>query len=318
MATAYFNLRYQDSLTDLLQRYVRFNEQALQITQNQFDAGTADPTAVLQARTTLEQNRASLVQAGINRAQYEHAIAVLIGKPPADVSIAPAALSRTVPPIPVTVPSDLLQRRPDIAAAERTMEQYNAQIGADMAAFYPDVTINASYAQSGGDPVTSLMSVANRVWSLGASATEILFSGGSRTAAVHEANAQYDNAVATYRQTVLTALQNTEDQLSNLRILSQQSAQQQKALDFANRTVEVSLNQYQAGTEIYTTVITNENSALSSAETLLGIQQQRMVDSVSLVQALGGGWDASRLPSKKSLQKDNPLLPSFIQKDTNK
>lgn len=318
LATAYFNMRYQDSLTDLLQRYVHFNEQALQITQNQFEAGTADPTAVLQARTTLEQNRASLVQAGINRAQYEHAIAVLIGKPPADVSIAPAPLTRVVPPIPVTVPADLLQRRPDIAAAERTMEQYNAQIGADMAAFYPDVTINASYEQSGGDPVTSLMSIANRVWSLGAAATETLFSGGSRTAAVHEANAQYDNAVATYRQTVLTALQNTEDALSNLRILSQQSLQQQKALDFANRTVEVSLNQYQAGTEIYTTVITNENSALTSAETLLGIQQQRMVDSVSLVQALGGGWDASRLPSKKSLQKDNPLLPSFIQKDTNR
>ncbi|GAB6966558.1 efflux transporter outer membrane subunit [Komagataeibacter kakiaceti JCM 25156] len=318
LATAYFNLRYQDSLTDLLQRYVHFNEQALEITQNQFNAGTADPTAVLQARTTLEQNRASLVQAGINRAQYEHAIAVLIGKPPADLSLAPAELSRTIPPIPVTVPADLLQRRPDIAAAERTMEEYNAQIGADMAAFYPDITINASYSQSGGDPVTSLMQAMNRVWSLGASATEILFEGGSRTAAVHEANAQYDSAVATYRQTVLTALQNTEDQLSNLRILAQQAQQQQKALDFANRTVEVSLNQYMAGTEIYTTVITNENSALSDAETLLGIQQQRMVDSVSLVQALGGGWDASRLPSKNSLQKDNPLLPSFIQKDTNK
>ncbi|WP_019090423.1 efflux transporter outer membrane subunit [Komagataeibacter europaeus] len=318
LATAYFNMRYQDSLTDLLQRYVHFNEQALQITQNQFEAGTADPTAVLQARTTLEQNRASLIQAGINRAQYEHAIAVLIGKPPADVTLPPAELSRTVPPIPVTVPADLLQRRPDIAAAERTMEEYNAMIGADMAAFYPDITINASYEQSGGDPVTSLMSAMNRVWSLGASATEILFEGGSRTAAVHEANAQYDSAVATYRQTVLTALQSTEDQLSNLRILAQQAQQQQKALDFANRTVEVSLNQYRAGTEIYTTVITNENSALSDAETLLGIQQQRIVDSVSLVQALGGGWDASRLPSKNSLQKDNPLLPSFIQKDTNK
>ncbi|RBM09589.1 efflux transporter outer membrane subunit [Novacetimonas cocois] len=317
LATAYFNLRYQDSLHDLLDRYVHFNEQALQITENQYQAGTADPTSVLQARTTLEQNRAALVQTGVARAQYEHAIAVLIGKPPADVTITPGELTRTIPPIPVTIPADLLQRRPDIAAAERTMEQYNAQIGADIAAFFPDITINASYEQSGGDPVTSLMSAANRIWSLGASATETLFSGGSRTAAVHEANAQYDNAVATYRQTVLSALQTTEDNLSNLRILAQEQDQQEKALDFANRAVEVSLNQYKAGTQIYTTVITNETSALSDAENVLSIQQQRVVDSVNLVEALGGGWDVSRLPTKASLQKDNPFLPSFIQKDKN-
>lgn len=197
------------------------------------------------------------------------------------------------------------------------MEQYNAQIGAAIAAFFPNVTINASYSQSGGDPVTSLMSVANRVWSLGASATETLFSGGSRTAAVHSADAQYDSAVATYRQTVLTALQGTEDQLSNLRILAQQAAQQQVALDYANKAVQVSMNQYEAGTQIYTTVITNVTTALGIAETTLSIQQQRMVDTVALVQALGGGWNAARLPSKASLQTDNPLLPSFIQKDKN-
>ncbi|GBQ37094.1 efflux transporter outer membrane subunit [Gluconacetobacter azotocaptans] len=317
LAVAYFNLRYQDSLQDLLRRYVQFNTQALQIAQNQFDAGTADPTAVMQARTQLEQNRASLIQAGIARAQYEHAIAVLMGRPPADLTITPGALTRTIPAIPVGLPADLLQRRPDVAAAERAMEQYNAQIGAAIAAFFPDVTINASYSQSGGDPVTSLMSVANRVWSLGASATETLFSGGSRTAAVHSADAQYDSAVATYRQTVLTALQGTEDQLSNLRILADQAAQQQIALDYAIRAVQVSMNQYLAGTEIYTTVITNETTALSNAESALSIQQQRMVDSVYLVQALGGGWNAARLPSKGSLQTDNPLLPSFIQKDKN-
>ncbi|MBV0888725.1 efflux transporter outer membrane subunit [Komagataeibacter oboediens] len=318
LAIAYFNLRYQDSLQDLLRRYVHFNEQALAITENGFNAGINDPTAVLQARTTLEQNRASLIQAGINRAQYEHAIAVLIGRPPADVTITPAPLTREVPPIPVSVPADLLQRRPDIASAERKMEEYNAMIGADMAAFYPDITINASYEQSGGDPVTSLMSMANRVWSLGAAASETLFSGGSRTAAVHEADAQYDSAVATYRQTVLSALQSTEDQLSNLRILADEDVRQAAALDLANRTVEVSLNQYQAGITIYTTVITSETTALGDAETVLGIRQQRMVASVNLVEALGGGWDTSRLPTKAALQKDNPFLPAFIQRDTNR
>ncbi|GEB36235.1 RND transporter [Gluconacetobacter liquefaciens] len=317
LATAYFNLRYQDSLQDLLRRYVAFNTRALEIAQNQFDAGIADPTAVMQARTQLEQNRASLIQAGVARAQYEHAIAVLVGRSPAELTITPGALSRAIPAVPVGVPADLLQRRPDIAAAERSMEEYNAQIGAAIAAFFPSVTINASYSQSGGDPVTSLMSVANRVWSLGASATETLFSGGSRTAAVHSADAQYDSAVATYRQTVLTALQGTEDQLSNLRILAQQAAQQQVALDYANKAVQVSMNQYEAGTQIYTTVITNVTTALGIAETTLSIQQQRMVDSVALVQALGGGWNAARLPSKASLQTDNPLLPSFIQKDKN-
>ncbi|GAA4491688.1 efflux transporter outer membrane subunit [Gluconacetobacter tumulicola] len=317
LATAYFNLRYQDSLQDLLRRYVAFNTRALEIAQNQFDAGVSDPTAVMQARTQLEQNRASLIQAGIARAQYEHAIAVLVGRSPAELTIKPGELSRAIPPIPVGVPANLLQRRPDIAAAERAMEQYNAQIGAAIAAFFPSVTINASYSQSGGDPVTSLMSVANRVWSLGASATETLFSGGSRTAAVHSADAQYDSAVATYRQTVLTALQGTEDQLSNLRILAQQAAQQDIALDYANKAVQVSMNQYEAGTQIYTTVITNVNTALGIAETTLSIQQQRMVDSVSLIQALGGGWNAARLPSKASLQTDNPFLPSFIQKDKN-
>lgn len=316
LATAYFNLRYQDSLKDLLHRNVQFYERSYQITKNQYEAGVADPTTLLQARTQLEQTRAQEVQTGIARAQYEHAIAVLAGKAPADLSIAPGALPRDIPAIPATVPATLLQRRPDIAAAERRMEEYNAQIGAAMAAFYPDVKLTASYSYS-GDPVGALVQVANRIWSLGAAATETLFEGGARTAAVHEANANYDTYTATYRQTVLTALQNTEDQLSNLRILAEQAEQQQKALDTANHAVTVSMNQYLAGTQIYTTVITAEVTALSNAETALAIQQSRIVDSVSLIGALGGGWDASSLPSKASMQTDNPFLPSFIQKDKN-
>ncbi|MCH4090102.1 efflux transporter outer membrane subunit [Acetobacter sp.] len=316
LATAYFNLRYQDSLKDLLHRTVLFYEHSYQITQNQYNAGVAEPTALLQAKTQLEQTRAQEVQAGIARAQYEHAIAVLMGEAPADLTIAPGRLSATVPVIPVSVPADLLQRRPDIAAAERRMEEYNARIGAAIAAFYPDVKLTASYSYS-GDPVGALVQVANRIWSLGAAATETIFEGGARTAAVHEANANYDSYTATYRQTVLTALQGTEDQLSNLRILSEQATQQAIALDAANKAATVAMNQYLAGTEIYTTVITAQVTALSNAETALSIQQSRMVDSVSLIEALGGGWDASSLPSKGSMQTDNPLLPSFIQKDKN-
>ncbi|ATJ91222.1 secretion protein [Acetobacter senegalensis] len=316
LATAYFNMRYQDSLYDLLERNVKFYERSYQITRNQYEAGTADPTTLLQAQTQLEQTRAQATATQASRAQYEHAIAVLIGKPPAEISIAPGALPRAIPAIPVSVPAQLLERRPDVAAAERRMEEYNAQIGAAIAAFYPDVQLTASYSYS-GDPVGTLVQVANRIWSLGASATETLFSGGSRTAAVHEADATYDNYVATYRQTVLTALQNVEDQLSNLRVLAQQADEQQVALEAANRAVTVALNQYLAGTQIYTTVITSEVTALSNAETALQIQQNRILDSVTLIQNLGGGWNASELPSKNSMQKDNPFLPSFIQKDKN-
>ncbi|MBO1323931.1 efflux transporter outer membrane subunit [Acetobacter sp. TBRC 12305] len=316
LATAYFNMRYEDSLRDLLDRNVAFYERSYQITQNQYNAGTADPTTLMQAKTQLEQTRAQATATDAARAQYEHAIAILIGKPPAELSIPRGALSRTIPPIPVTVPAQLLERRPDIAAAERRMEEYNAQIGAAIAAFYPDVKLTASYSYS-GDPVGALVQVANRIWSLGASATETLFSGGSRTAAVREADTNYDYYTAAYRQTVLTALQEVEDQLANLRVLSDQATQQAVALDAATRAASIAFNQYMAGTQIYTTVITAEVTALSNAQTALSIQQSRMLDSVSLVSALGGGWEASELPSKDSMQTDNPFLPSFIQKDKN-
>ena len=316
LATAYFNLRYQDSLHDMLERNVAFYERSYQITKNQYEAGTTDPTTLMQAKTQLEQTRAQAIATDAARAQYEHAIATLMGKAPADLSIPRGALPMAIPPVPVALPAALLQRRPDIAAAERRMEEYNAQIGTAIAAFYPDVKLTASYSYS-GDPIGSLVQVANRIWSLGASATETLFEGGARTAAVREANTNYDAYVATYRQTVLTALQAVEDQLANLRVLSDQAQQQAIAVESANRAATIAFNQYMAGTAIYTTVITAEVTALSNAETSLQIQQSRILDSVSLIEALGGGWDATSLPSKNSMQQDNPLLPSFIQKDKN-
>lgn len=316
LASAYFNMRYQDSLFDLLDRNTKFYQRSYEITHNQYEAGTADPTTLFQSKTQLEQTRAQTTATKIARAQYEHAIAVFIGKAPADLSIPHGALTREVPAIPVYMPSQLLERRPDIAAAERRMEEYNAQIGAAEAAFYPQVTLSASYSYA-GDPIGSLIQVANRAWSLGASASETLFAGGSRTADVRQAEANYDYYVANYRQTVLTALQNVEDQLSNLRLLAQQADQQQMAVEAANRAVQVSLNQYMAGTQIYTSVVTAEATALSNDQTALQIQQGRIIDSVSLIENLGGGWDASEIPDKDSMQRDIPLLPSFIQKDKN-
>ena len=315
LATDYFNLRAQDQLQDLLDRTLVSYQRSLQVTQNQYDAGltTATPEALLQAQTQLEQTRAQAINVGVLRTQYEHAIAVLTGLPPASLTLTAAPLTNFVPAIPVTLPATLLQRRPDIASAERAMEQENALIGVQVAAFFPDISLSAMYGYS-GNPIGSLIQVANRVWSLGASATEILFEGGLRSAEVDQARAVYDSSVASYRQTVLSALENVEDELSALRILAQQAEVQTRAVAFAEQAVTVALNEYTAGTVDYTTVITAQVTALSNEETELTIQQDRMVDSVLLVQYLGGGWTVADLPSKNSLQTDNPLIPSFLEK----
>ncbi|MCQ8277003.1 efflux transporter outer membrane subunit [Acetobacteraceae bacterium KSS8] len=316
LATYYFEMLYQDSLIALLKQFVSYYEQNAAINRNQVAAGTTDPSDLLQAETQVASTKAQLVSAGILRAQYEHAIAVLIGEPPAALTIAPGALPTTIPAIPVTIPSLLLQRRPDIAEQERIMEEENALIGVAIAAYYPTISLSAT-ADYAGDPIGSLFKLANRSWSIAASAAETLFEGGLRTADVRAARATFDQAVANYRQTVLTAMQGVEDQLSNLRILAEQADAQARAVDLANQAVVVSLNQYRAGTAIYTTVITNQETALSNAETALGVQESRMVDSVQLITALGGGWSTSDLISKTALQTDNPLLPSFISPDKN-
>ena len=316
LASDYFEMRYQDSLQTLLNQFVVFYEQSEQITRNSTAAGVSAPSDLLQAETQTATTRADAVQVGILRAQYEHAIAVLTGRPPADLDLSPAPLTAVIPAVPVTVPSLLLQRRPDIAEAERAMEQENALIGVAIAAFYPTISLSAA-ASYAGNPLGSLIQVANRTWSLAASAAETLFNGGERSAAVRAARASFDQSVATYRQTVLSAFQGVEDQLAALRILEQQSRAQQQAVDLANQTVTVALNQYQAGTAIYTTVITDQTTALTNAETALGIQENRILASVSLIDDLGGGWDTSELIGKDALQVDNPFLPSFIQKDRN-
>ena len=316
LATDYFELRYEDSLQALLNQFIAYYEESAQITRNEYNAGTVASTDLLQAETQVATTKAQAVSVGILRAQYEHAIAVLTGVPPAELSLPRGALTNVIPAIPVTIPSLLLQRRPDIAEAERTMQEENAQIGVAVAAYFPTISLSAlgSYA---GNPLGSLIQVANRSWSIAASATQTLFEGGLRSATVRAARALYDESVANYRNTVLSAFQQLEDELSSLRILAQQAEAQAKAVDLSNQTVVVSLNQYRAGTAIYTTVLTNQATALSNAETLLGIQESRVLDSVQLINALGGGWSTDKLIGRNALQSDNPFLPGFISPDRN-
>jgi NodT family efflux transporter outer membrane factor (OMF) lipoprotein len=307
LATDYIELEYQDSLEDLLKATVAAYKEALRITHDQVEAGTASPSDEAAAITQLESAQASLVNVGVARGQYEHAIAVLAGLPPADLSIAHTPLPAAVPVTPPGIPATLLQRRPDIAAAERAMDEENALIGVQVAAYYPDISLSGDFGWEGG-PIGMLISAANRVWSLGASASETIFQGGARSAAVDAARASYDANVAAYRQTVLSAIQQVEDDLVALKTLQTQAAAEQRAVQAAQHAVAIALNEYEAGTQTYTTVITEQTALFSDQQTALTVQEQRLSASVALVQALGGGWTSAELPGKESLQAKLPFL----------
>ena len=308
LATDYLDLRVTDALQRVLDETVRNDTESLRITQNQYEAGVAARSDVLTAQTQLDTAQSAAINVGVARAQYEHAVAVLIGQPPAALSLPAIPTVPDVPNIPGLLPSTLLERRPDVAEAERTMRAQNALIGVAVAAYYPAVTLSALFGYA-GNPLGSLISSANRVWSLGASASDAIFQGGARTAAVRAARATYDQSVADYRQTVLTAFQQVEDALSTLRILREQSTVQARAVADARHAAQIALNEYRAGTQAYTTVITAQNTLLAAQQTALSIEQNRLSAAVSLIQALGGGWSVYELPSRGSLQRNNPLLP---------
>jgi NodT family efflux transporter outer membrane factor (OMF) lipoprotein len=308
LATDYFDLRAEDSLEDLLAQTVAAFQRAFQIVNNQYRAGTSSVADSVTAEAQLEGARAQLVGVGVQRAIFEHAIAVLTGHPPADLTIPHAPLTPAVPVLPPGLPSTLLQRRPDIAAGERQMQVENALIGVQIAAFYPNISLS-TLGGFIGSPLSQLFTVANRVWSLGASASETLFAGGARTAAVAAARATYDQSVANYRQVVLTALQQVEDEISSLRILQQQEHAELTAVAAAQKALDVLFNQYRAGTVAYTSVITEQEILLSDQQAALAVQQSRLVASVALITALGGGWNTGDLPDKDKLQEWNPLLP---------
>jgi len=306
LATDYFDLRAEDALTQLLTDTVANFRRALQITQNQYSAGTSSSVAYVTALAQLQSTQAQLIAVGIQRQQFEHAIAVLTGHSPAELSIAPAPLATQVPVVPPGLPSVLLERRPDIAAAERVMQQENALIGVQIAAYYPDISLSA-LGEYAGSPLGHLFDVGNQFWSLGAVGTETLFEGGFRTASVQAQRATYEASVATYRQTVLTAFQGVEDSLSNLRILELQARAEATAVDSTNRAVVATLNAYRAGTVPYTSVITEQNLLLADQESALAIQQSRLIASVALIEALGGGWSSADLPAR--IKTGNPLVP---------
>jgi NodT family efflux transporter outer membrane factor (OMF) lipoprotein len=307
LAIAYFNLRAEDSLHDLLARTIVEYERTLTIVRNQFKAGysvTAGDVATAEAN--VQTARAQQYAADAARAQYEHAIAMLIGRPPSELFIGRHPLAGGIPKIPIALPSTLLERRPDIAAAERTMQEQNASIGVAVAGYFPDISLSGSLEWIGKNPLP--FNVGNLVWSLGAAGTETVFNGGLTAAQVDAARATYWQSVANYRQTVLTAFQGVEDQLANIRFLTAQLAEQQKAVTNARTAVNVYLNQFQAGTIAFTTVVTAEVTLLADEETELTIRQNLFVDSVTLIENLGGGWDTTLLPTQKELQKSFSLL----------
>jgi NodT family efflux transporter outer membrane factor (OMF) lipoprotein len=295
LAEDYFELRVADEEIKLYQETVADDQKYLQLTINQYNAGTQAKSAVVSAQTQLLSAEATLANFGANRAQYEHAIAMLVGVTPAELTIAPAALTRDVPVAPVGVASTLLQRRPDIAAAERTVAYANAQIGVAEAAFYPTLTLSGSVG-SDATTIGNLFSAPSTLWSVGASAADTLLDFGLRRAEVRAARAVYDEDVAAYRQTVLTAFQNVEDEIAALRVYEKQEALELEYEKAAKEAVRLDLNEYKAGVVDYTTVITAQTAALSASQNVLTVLEQRLLASVLLVEYVGGGWTPADLP----------------------
>jgi NodT family efflux transporter outer membrane factor (OMF) lipoprotein len=309
LATAYYSLRTSDERANLYRRSVQAYEQSLQIVQNQVNAGTASGLDLAQAQTILEQTRALYAAEGANRAAFEHSVAALTGKMPSQLSVAPEKLPPTVPTLDAGVPSTLLERRPDIGAAERDMQSTNAQVGVAVAAYYPQFTFSASIDFL-STMLNNLLSMANAVWSLGPQMTGTLIDGGARGAAVEGARANYDKSVATYRQTVITAFQQVEDALAQQHFYAVQESIQRRAVASAREAERLSLNQYQAGTVPYTTVITAQTTALSAEQTLINIRLNRFIASATLITALGGGWREEDIP------KVMPVMPKTVSKPT--
>ena len=295
LALFYFQARTLDAEEQLLNSTVTQYEQALELIQKRFAGGLASDVEVQQAKTQLETTRAQAVDVGVARAQYEHAVAVLIGKPPAEFSLPPLPLTMPPPSIPAGLPSELLERRPDIAAAERRMASANALIGVAKAAYYPNISLGAT----GGfesNAITTLISGPSVLWSAGPSALFTVFDVGRRRAASDQAVAAYDQTVANYRQTVLTGFQQVEDNVAALRILENEAQVQDKAVTTAQKYLELANTRYKGGVTSYLEVTTAESAALSDEVTSVNILGRRMVNAVLLVQALGGGWDSSALP----------------------
>jgi NodT family efflux transporter outer membrane factor (OMF) lipoprotein len=296
----YFELHGVDGEQELLERTVKSYEDYQQLTKDRFASGVASGADVAQAETQLKTAQAQLIDLGVARAQLEHAIAILVGKPPAEVTIPPTPIKAQPPAIPVGVPSELLQRRPDVAAAERQMAVANEQIGISRAAFFPTVLLTGSAGFQSGN-FSDWFAWPSRLWSVGPQAAETLFDAGRRHAQSDLARSEFDASVASYRQTVLTSFQQVEDNLAALRVLANEARAEDEAVQAAQQSLDVSTYQYKAGVVSYLQVITAQTVALQDQVAAVNIHTRRMVATVLLVEALGGGWDASALPTQQDL-----------------
>ena len=302
LAFDYYQLRSLDTEKRLLDTTIAAYQQQLDLTRVRFQTGIASDEDVAQAETQLKTTEAQATDLGIARAQFEHAIAVLAGQPPATLSLAVAPAGAQPPAIPVGLPSQLLERRPDIAAAERRVAEANAEIGVTRAAFFPSLTLSAT-AGLESTSIASWFTWPARFFSLGPTLSQTLFDKGRRRAATEVARAQYDGTVASYRQTVLTAFQEVEDNLAALRILSRELDEQNDAVASSQRALSVATERYKSGIDSYLNVITAQTTLLNNQRIAVNLQMQQMTASVELIKALGGGWNQASLPTPKQLVK---------------
>jgi NodT family efflux transporter outer membrane factor (OMF) lipoprotein len=294
LASSYFQLRILDAQKQLLEDTVAAFQKSLDLTKNRYDAGVAAKVDLVQAETQLKSTQAQAIDTGVQRAQLEHAIAVLVGRAPAEFSIAAAPLSAAMPRVPIGLPSELLERRPDVAAAERRVAAANAQIGVAKAAYFPSLTLSASYGSRSAD-ASQWFTVPSRFWSIGPALAQSIFDAGLRRAQTEQAIAAYDATVAEYRQAVLAGFQEVEDNLAALRILGEEAEVQEGAVRAARESVLLTTNQYKAGIVSYINVVTVQTTQLGNERTAMGILGRRLVAAVTLVKALGGGWNVAEI-----------------------
>jgi len=312
LAEYFFEIRGQDMLQTILNDTVAADQKALDANQGAYDAGTGDYISVVEAKSTLASAKAAATNVGLSRAQYEHAIAVLLGKIPSDFSIPVKPIIYTAPPIPTGVPSQLVERRPDIASAERTLAEANAEIGIGYGAFFPQLTISAD---GGFESATfkHLFDWPSRIWSIGPAASQVIFDGGLYRAALHQYSATYNADLASYRQTVLTAFQQVEDSLAATRIYSQQILNQQDAVKAAQQFVDLETQRYNSGVDPYVDLVQAQTTLLGDQQQLNSLEVEEMMSAVQLVQALGGGWDRSQLPTPAQVSAKVPSSDYKLQ-----
>ena len=313
LAEFFFEIRGQDALQKLLNDTVVADQKALDLARARFETGVDDRISVVEAEATLQTVQSQAINLGVARAQFEHAIAVLVGTNPSQFSIPIKPLLTNSPPVPIGMPSGLLERRPDIAGAERKMASDNAQIGIAYAAYYPTLSLGAS----GGFESSSfkhLFDWPSRFWSIGPTVSETIYDGGLRRATVNQFISTYNADVASYRQTVLTAFQQVEDNLASVRILSQQILKQEQAVKFSDEALTLEIARYETGVDPYLDVVTAQTTLLTNQQTLATLHVQEMTASVQLIEALGGGWDRSQLPSPAEVSKKLDKTDTTIQK----